>query len=238
MSVRSPRRQTAASTHFFILSHLLLLACGLCWFNEQIHPYCVSADIWVFKTLNQSLAEHSLWQSFWGLLNHRLETHYNLVLAGLLNLWAILDTPNARLKQQRIRQLIYFWICFELGFWLQDYLFHTYLEVARHSPSVVLKQVIKLSAQLKDTNIKDASTACFPSGHAFALIYWASFSLLCSPKKIGILGLLLALFLCLPRLFSGAHWASDILFSGIMALVWLSWILKVPFYSWIKNRNS
>ena len=221
---------------FFIISHLLLGLSLICWFMPLLNPVCQEIDTLIFKTLNQSLNQNAIWQSFWGLLNHRIETTYNLLIAALLNLWAVLQTKNVKLKQKRILQLIYFWILFQIGFSLQEYTFHTFLHLERHSPSLTIKGAIKLSTVLQDPNIKDFSMHCFPSGHAFALIYWASFSLICAPKRIGFLGLFLAFFLCLPRLFSGAHWASDTLFSGLLALCWLSWTLIFPLYDWMIKK--
>lgn len=221
---------------FLILSHLFLAFSLFCWFMPVLHPFCIQIDTLLFKTLNQSLNHHTIWQSFWGLLNHRIEATYNLLLAALLNLWAVLQTKNVKLKQKRILQLIYFWVFFQIGFSLQEYAFHTFLQLERHSPSLMIKGAIKLSSVLQNPNVKDSSLHCFPSGHAFALIYWASFSLLCSPKRIGFLGVFLALFLCLPRLVSGAHWASDTIFSALLALCWLSWTLICPLYSWAMRK--
>lgn len=215
-------------------SHLAIIFVLLLWFMPATHAYCERFDSWIFYTLNGSLTQDSLWQKLWGILNHKREVLLNLVFAAIFSVWGILATDNRKLKSQRIKQTIYFWICFQIGFMLQDYFFNHYLQVLRASPSLVLEPAVKLSEVLQNTNIKDASQKSFPGGHAFSIIYWASFTLLCAPKRIAYLGFFISLFLCVPRLFSGAHWFSDVLFSGLLALVWLSWTISTPIYKMIK----
>lgn len=216
-----------AGSPFLIGSHLLFILGLLLWFNPLTHALCVRLDQAVFYGLNGSLAQHPAWQSFWGMLNHRYETRYNLVLACCFNLWAVYAIKKPARRTQTIKHFMYFWLCFELVFCIQEYVFHSLLAIHRHSPSLVLEPSLRLSTHLHDPQIKDVSQNCFPSGHAFALLYWALFSFYLSPKRIGILGLLFALFLCLPRLFSGAHWLSDTLFALLLAAVCFGWTLRL-----------
>jgi membrane-associated phospholipid phosphatase len=211
-------------------SHLALLIVLLLWFIPITHSFCQNIDNAVFRILNGSLANHIIWENFWGILNHRREVTLNLVFAALFNLWAILQTKDVKLRKIRIKQIFYFWTFFQIGVMLQDVLFNSILQVTRDSPSLILKPVIKLSEILHNPDIKDTSTHSFPGGHAFAMIYWAAFTWLIGPKYIAKFGLFFAIILCLPRLFSGAHWLSDIIFSALMALVWLSWTISIPLY--------
>lgn len=207
---------------FFYLSHFALFSCFILWFWPLTHPLCQQIDAWVFQTLNGSLVGHVEWQTIVGILNHRREARLNLLFAALFNLWAICATPPG-MRMQRFKQTLYFWLCFQIGFTLQDYVINHLFHIERDSPSLVLGATVKLSEILQDPNIKDVSRNSFLGGHAFAMVYWASFTFLCAPRRVAILGALFALVLCLPRLFSGAHWFSDEVFGGILALVWLSW---------------
>lgn len=229
MNLSVPALKTTITPYLLIMSHIALVSALLLWFNPLTHPLCQKLDIWIFQVLNGSLT-YEFWQSFWGLLNHRRETSINLILAALFNIWAIIDTKDPKLRSVRIKQIIYFWIFFQIGFTLQDILFNKLLHIERASPSLCVQPVIKLSEILQNTNIKDTSTHSFPGGHAFSLIYWASFTLLSSSKRIGILSIIFAITLCIPRLISGAHWASDVVFSVLLALLWLSWTLYFPIY--------
>ncbi len=219
-------------------THLVCFTALLLWFAPLTHPICQRLDAFTFYLLNGSLVDHPLWQQFWGILNHRREVSLNLVMAALFNLWAILATRDKALRKTRIKQILYFWICFQIGFTLQYHFFNTFLEVARDSPSLTLHPVTKLSVILQNTNIKDASYHSFPSGHAFSMVYWAAFTTFCAPRRIAWVGVTLAFILCLARLFSGAHWLSDTLFSGLLALIWLSWTISTPIYRAIINHRN
>ncbi len=221
-----------------IISHIALLSALVLWFVPITHHFFQDLDNTVFLQLNGSLINKPFWQVFWGLLNDRRETKLNLLFAALINIWAILATPDKVKQKVRIKQILYFWICFQLGFMLQEGLFNTWLHVARDSPSLVFKPIVKLSQILQTTNLKEGTLHSFPSGHAFSLIYWASFTLLCSPRYIGIIGLIFAILLCLPRLFIGAHWLSDEVFSMLIALVWLSWTVNNPVYKHLETISK
>jgi membrane-associated phospholipid phosphatase len=194
-------------------------------------------DLNVFLMLNGSLVNHPTAQMFWGLLNHKWEAILNLIMAFSFNLIILLCTRDKALRKTRFFQLLYFWFCFELGFFLQDGLFHTLLDLKRLSPSLLITPVLRLSEALHNPLIKDFSEHSFPSGHAFAMIYWSSFTYLCSPKKAGILALALGIFFCIPRLVGGGHWLSDVLVGALLALVWLWFIIKIPLYRFIISKS-
>lgn len=221
-----------------IISHIALLSALVLWFVPVTQPFFQELDNTVFLKFNGSLINKPFWQVFWGLLNDRRETKLNLLFAALINIWAILATPDRVKQKVRIKQTLYFWVCFQLGFMLQEAIFNTWLHVARDSPSLVFKPIVKLSQILQTTNLKEGTLHSFPSGHAFSLIYWASFTLLCSPRYIGIIGLIFAILLCLPRLFIGAHWLSDEVFSMLIALVWLSWTVNNPIYKHLETISK
>ena len=187
-------------------------------------------DSQAFLVLNGSLLDDPLLQTFWGLLNHKRESFFNILMALIINGITLLCTRDPKLRKIRFFKLLYFWFCFEIGFLAQDWFFHTYLHIQRLSPSLVLTPVYRLSKILNNPLIKDFSINSFPSGHAFAMIYWSSFTYVCSPKKVGIPALCLGLFFCIPRLVSGAHWLSDVVFSALLALAWLALTLKTPIY--------
>ncbi len=219
----------------WISSHIVLITALLLWFNPLTHDFFRYLDESFFLKLNASLVGEPFWQVFWGLLNDRRETKLNLLFAAILNIWAILVTKEKTLRHQRIKQILYFWICFQVGFMLQEGIFNKWLHIAKDSPSLVITPVVKLSQVLQNSNLKEGTQHSFPSGHAFSLIYWASFTLLCAPRHIGIMALFFAILLCLPRLFIGAHWLSDEVFSILMALVWLSWTVHNPIYEKIMS---
>lgn len=228
MKVKSPR--------LFWTAHLTFLGVLCLWFSPITHAWCVHLDEATFYLLNSSLTHNHYWQYFWGVLNHKREVSLNLVMAACVNLLAIGFTSDLKLRMLRLKQTLYFWAFFQVGFMLQAHLFNTLLQIERHSPSLVLQPVAKLSIMLENNAIKDTSYHSFPSGHAFALMYWTAFTWCCAPKKIALFGMVIAIILSLARLFSGAHWLSDTGFSLLLGLVWLSWVLNVPLYDFILKQ--
>jgi len=220
-----------------IRSYVILFFLILCWKIPFSHDLLKTLDIAVFNSLNHSLLETSLGQWFWGILNHRLETKLNLLVAGLFNAWAIIATKDPVLRKTRLKQTLYFWVCFQIGVMLLNGVFNHWLHWERLSPSLVISSTIRLSDLWGDPNIKDSAEHSFPSGHAFAMFYWAFFTRLCVPKKMAFSALLFASFLSLPRLVSGAHWLSDAYFSILFAAIWLSWTINFPLYRMILKQN-
>jgi len=222
-----------------VLSHsLLFLGLGL-WFSPlQISLHKLETQIFFF--FNQTLTI-PYWQEFWGLLNHRSEGSINLILAACLNIMIIMKTPRP-LQRKLIGQTLYFWLLFQLGFMLQRDLSDAFINTPRFSPTLVCSPVLRLSTLLDNVRIKDASHNSFPGGHAFAMMYWGIFTYYIAPKRWGVLALFLGSFLCLPRLMSGAHWVSDVVFSILLAFVWFAWSLVIwytsLFAAWHTKRQK
>lgn len=220
-----------------VTSHALLAFVVFLWFCPWTYPACQAIDNGIFYLLNGSLQENQTMQYIWGMLNHRREVWLNLVFANLINLWAIWLAPKGQ-KKVRVIQILYFWTIFEIGLKIEDSFFAHYLQLERLSPSLVLEPVIRLSEMLNNRYIVDASRTSFPSGHAFAMVYWAIFTAFIGPRKVSIAAILLASIFTLPRLFSGAHWLSDSIFSALMAAVLFSWAIATPLYGYTINKLS
>ncbi|MFM8453670.1 MAG: phosphatase PAP2 family protein [Gammaproteobacteria bacterium] len=177
----------------------------------------------IFLWLNGSFSIDWLnpfWIKLFGLLNHRLETKLNLLLAAVLNFVGLFQyRKNPTVFRKISWQLLFFWIGFQLFFTLQDWFFNSYLRLVHLSPSLVIQPAIKLSIVLQNTQIKDASYHSFPSGHAFSMLYWGLFSAYLMRPTLAKISLFLAFFFSLPRIFSGAHWVSDVVFSMFLAFL-------------------
>lgn len=199
-------------------SALFLFIAVLLWIIPISHIWLLWLDITIFKTLNQSLAWDITWQKFWGVFNHPLENKLGFVGALMIHglWWGI--TPREQ-KRQLGYQLLFFWACFEIVHALKDPFFEDLLGIKRHSPSMVFEDSLKLSELLDNPNIKDTSHRSFPGGHAHFNIFWAILSWKIMPSPYRIFILFTAIFLCMPRLVSGAHWFTDVAFSAIMAFL-------------------
>lgn len=205
-------------------SHIALGIAILLWYLPITNHYWLVIDGAIFKLLNNSLIDAVNWQYFWGLLNHKREVWLNIVLAIGINIYAICTAAKGK-KIKLLLTISYFILFLEAALFIQNFIVDDVLHIMRDSPSITLKAKVMLSETLNNPLIKDSSNgqSCFPAGHAFALLYWAGFTYYCCKKNIGYLAIFIAIFLCLPRLFSGAHWFSDVLVTGILSWLWLSW---------------
>jgi membrane-associated phospholipid phosphatase len=162
------------------------------------------------------------WAYFWGYLNHPVENWLNLVCMLAINILIITLEPDKANKIKTGLKVIYFWIFFQLGLLILHWIFKDLLHINRLSPSAVMEPLVKLSEVLHNPDIKDSSRNSFPAGHTFVAVYWLGFTLLSTKNKIiSIVTIIIASLLILPRLFSGAHWFTDILVTTILSLIWL-----------------
>ena len=198
---------------------LLLMASLLIWFNPLTHDLCVLLDENIFRVLNNSLLGNEILQLIFTVLNHKLETKLNIVVMALINIICIFNYPKEK-RGKVFFSILFFWGFFQIGLGLHDYYFEKYLGVSRLSPSLVLDNPVLLSEIFNNKLIKDSSLCCFPSGHALALTYWLCFSVLYMPKSMKFIISLIILFLLFPRVVSGAHWISDVVFSALLGLCW------------------
>jgi membrane-associated phospholipid phosphatase len=117
---------------------------------------------------------------------------------------------------------------------LINLIFFDILHIKRSSPSLVLEPFLRLSEYFGDHDIKDNATKSFPGGHGFVMPYFAIFSMKFFPKRIFLVTWIVAIFFCLPRLMSGAHWITDIIFSTMLAYFCANIVICTPLYSmWV-----
>ena len=209
-------------------THLLLIFLLTFWFLPLTHPFCRFVDEQAFIWLNQSLTWSKTWQYLWGYLNHPAENWLNLIVMLSINFLGVAAlTPKDR--SRALAMVLYFWFFFQLGLFCTHALFSDLLAIERESASLVIKPFVKLSNAI-GVQVKDYSDNSFPAGHTFVLIFWANFTSLYAPKFYRYAAYFVAGLLCFPRLFTGAHWLSDIIFTVGYALVWFAWATCTPFY--------
>lgn len=209
---------------------LLLSACLLLWFHPATRTFCQYLDKQTFLVLNGTLQYSKLWQYFWGYLNHPFESWLNVLVMAVINLFGIFSL-NTQERASATIDILYFWLFFQIIILVTHGIFVDLLHIQRISPSLIITPIVQLKDALHISTLKVSSTNCFPAGHALIAIYWCAFSRkYASPfiKKIIYLG---AICLTMPRLFSGAHWASDVVFTMNYALLWFTLAQSQPLYS-------
>lgn len=218
-----------------IINYLLLVIGGLLvWFMPALHASWQKLDFSVYALLNQSLQYSRAWQLFWGYLNHPHETWINVVVMVAINILGIFSIPKEK-RPRAFATVIYCWIFFQIVLLFTQKVLINGLYLHRHSPSMVHNPWVVLSQTLDINNIKVFSNSCFPAGHVLVLVFWAKFIALYANPQIKRLALCTVFLFTLPRLFSGAHWLSDILFTILYALLWFKIATGTPLYNSMLN---
>ncbi len=191
-------------------------------------------NVTVFKCLNHSLEGRPLWQLFWALANHKLADWVaDLFFLGFFTA-SVLATP----REFRWRQVARFLFCILYAaciiFVFNELLFRKYLKIAHPSPTVVVPDSIRLSHEITWLKVKDSAKQSFPGDHGTTAILFAVSYMFFSGRRLGLWGCLYAIFLCLPRMVTGAHWFSDIVIgSGSIVLFTLGWAFCTPFSHYV-----
>jgi membrane-associated phospholipid phosphatase len=196
---------------------------------------CQLIDQKCFLLLNTTLLQSEFGQWFWGILSHKNESWINVIVMLAINLWSIILIKRSNNKSTAL--VLYCWLSFQVVLLINILVFGKWLQINRNSPSMIISHPFKLSMLLNNPDIKDFSNNSFPAGHTLVCIYWGLFINLYAPKLIKILGWVVISVLILPRMITGAHWLSDVVFS--VGLGWMYFNLSMWFankYETIKQR--
>lgn len=204
-----------------VVSTSILILLTMAWFTPTIGGMLHDLDKQIFYMLNGSLQISNSWAQFWGYLNHPNESWINLVVMLGINFGAVLTLK----KEYRFKAglySLYFWIFFQVLLLITHLIFSDILSIKRSSPTLLIEPVVFLSKILNKSNVKEYSNNCFPAGHTLVAIFWLGFMWNYFKNKIlRSTFVLVAILLCTNRLFTGAHWASDVIFTTFYALSWL-----------------
>ena len=205
------------------------------WFASWLIP--ATRELWdvldsgIFFSFNGSLASGKTWQGFWAIANWR---PFDIIAAGLILIigfsWIYSLKKESRLSALAGLAVLLFIILVTrfsaaLVLYLTDY--------QRYSPSITLTPSYRLSELVTWIDAKDYHKDCFPGDHGYVVITCIIFFFLQAGKRWGVLSLVLLSPFIIPRLVSGAHWATDIIIgSGTMALISLPLLFATPLYRW------
>ena len=138
---------------------------------------------------------------------------------------------TAALKKRKIAELIFsvLFIAFVISA-INGFLFPEFIHTPRKSPTMVDQTAFRLSSVVDWIKVKDHSRKSFPGDHATTAILFASLIFHLMGKRAGLIATLYAIFFCLPRLITGAHWLTDNLIgSGLIAILATSLAFGTPF---------
>jgi len=212
------------------VSHFMILCLGASFFWWPTQIIWNGIDAWLFRLLNGSLEGHPNWQVFWALANHSMADWLADIFFLGFFIAAIFSLPKEKRLEQTARILF---CCIYIAciiYFVNRILFRHHLHIPRPSPTLVFPESIKLSHEITWLKIKDAAKQSFPGDHGTTAILFAASYVSFAPKRwLKVAGWAYGIFLCLPRLFTGAHWLSDVVLgSGSIALFCLSWAFYSP----------
>ncbi|MEZ5435814.1 MAG: phosphatase PAP2 family protein [Pseudomonadales bacterium] len=199
----------------FILCQLLGLGLLASWLFPATRSLWDAADKAVFFTLNGSLhPAPSPWGEFWALLNFRL-----MDLLPLFALLPFLLIPDVIIpRAQRATACIHLALIL-LCMLVIRVVFKEITEALdwrAYSPTRTLQPAYFLSEMYPHLNPKDASSNSFPGDHAAVLMIVTSFLLLQRINRWSAYFLLVFCLFAIPRMFSGAHWMTDVVVGGTL----------------------
>ncbi len=186
-------------------------------------------DIAFFKWINGSLADRPWWQYFWALANHKLADWVeDIFILGFFFLY--IRTVQKGLRLQKTAGLLFSILYIAaIIYFVNRLFFRKYCQIPRESPTLVVDGSVRLSEQISWLHVKDDSTKSFPGDHGTTALLFAASYFLLAGWRLGIWALFYGIFLCLPRLITGAHWLSDVIIgSGCITIFFLSWAFCTP----------
>lgn len=211
--------------------HVIVLVLSLSFFWPPTSYLWEWVNVSLFRLLNGSLAGHPDWQLFWALSNHPFADWVaDVFFLGFFTA-AILSFP----KGERLKKCAHFLFCCLFAgavlYFVNHMVFRRFVHIYHPSPTLVFPEdCFKLSHHIKWLKVKDAARQSFPGDHGTTALLFAGSYASIAPRRLKILGCLYALFLCMPRMVTGAHWFSDIVLgSGSIVTICLAWAFYSPF---------
>ena len=103
------------------------------------------------------------------------------------------------------------------------------LDFDRHSPSLELEPVHRITLLVPDVDTKDSSKDSFPGEHTMTLSVWVFLFWYFAGWRFGLVALSFGIIFSIPRLVAGAHWLTDDIIGGIgVAGLASCWLICTP----------
>jgi Kdo2-lipid A phosphotransferase len=217
-----------------LLCHLLIALLISTFLWPMTKPYWDQCDIFFFRLLNDPLRGNKFLQIFWAFANHKLADWIE-DCAILIFFFLYVKQSSEKTRRRKVCELLFCVLYIgSIIFFVNRVLFRETLTLYRDSPTLLLDNCVYLSDELPWMHIKDTSPKCFPADHATTALLFAGSFFYFAGWRLGSLAIIYSIFLCLPRMVTGAHWLSDILAgSGPIVLFFLGWALATPLHLWV-----
>jgi Kdo2-lipid A phosphotransferase len=225
------------------LYSLALILLSLSYFTPITSSLWNAIDEKCYYWFNNSLIDSPSWRYFWSILNSRVGDWISEMIPLILLGVAIFELKGKERVKKSYESLFLLLVVTITLIFINKLFLIKILHIERLSPSLVLTPGISLSEAFPYLNNKDASWQSFPGDHA-TRIFLCSFLMfsICRPL-LSWIGFLTGCIFILPRLFSGAHWLSDIIFGALIisSSVWILTTLtplRYHFVSWCTSKHK
>ena len=193
----------------------LAVGLGSSWLWQPTRVVWDQFDHAVFRALNQTLSVGGVWTWGMAVINHRLFDIAGLLLVGAAFLVWIRRDRRSQAGHRLVVAIVFLTLLYGVR-GLAELLCHI-AEYRRLGPTDIHLDAILLR-QVTTINCKDSSSCSFPADHGLLAITPVIFFGLYASWRY-MLAACPLLLLALPRLFSGAHWATDILVGTMLEIL-------------------
>lgn len=195
--------------------------------------YWDALDLGLFRLTNASLAGRETAQIFWAWANTRA---FDLLMLVFQIVFFIAVGPRQS-WQQRLAQFVFLYSFAHLALTSAHKGMECIFDIDRLSPNALLTEGVRISHALDCLHVKDASWHSFPGDHSVILSLWALSCGFFKGWKYGAIAMVAACAACVPRLYSGAHWASDMLVGGGTITLFLYGVASAtPLHHWAVSK--
>lgn len=206
----------------FIILHCTAVILLVSWFFPPTRAAWDLIDQSLFYFLNGSLDSSPTVQAFWALANHKITDIVSAILMGIIFLVCV------KSYHKKVVPILLYSFCVIVGTALITKFFAepAFAELIgkRISPSLTLEPVTFLSQNIDWISVKDGSKDSFPGDHTAVLAVWAGLLISFTGRKMAWVAIPYVVLFSLPRLVSGAHWATDDLVGSVsIACIVLAW---------------
>ena len=205
-----------------VKGHLAALLLVLSWVRPKLQVYWDRVDATVFHTLNYSLAGHPWLQGATAVLCH-WTMNLAIVAAMMWPLYLYVRTGKDSGLTIRLAHVVSFFLYMGVCLLAFEGIGREFLTLDRLSPSLIEDEVVVVSA---------APATSFPCGLFTVLVMWTGFLWHYRGWRWGLRAFAFAVVAFLPKLASGAHWATDGLVGSVaLAAILLTWAFGSPLLS-------
>ncbi len=220
-----------------LICHLLIAFLLTTFFIPFTRAYWEAIDLSFFRLINETLRDNRPMQVFWALANHK-KADWIEDICIFLFFFSWIRTFPLEERSKKSAQFLFCVLYAAFTILIVNHLvFRNFIEVLRASPTIALENTVRLSKKIPWLSIKDSSPKCFPADHGTTAVLFAACYAYYARGKRAFYGILYSVFLCMPRLITGAHWLSDVIVgSGSIALLFLSWAFCTPLHRYWTER--